>query len=831
MSMFSVIKAAIGNTKNGIRRYLLKCDYWVAGKCYYIFRLLPLQNKVVATNFRGRRYGDNPKFIVEELHAINPDADIVWLQNRHFTYELPPYVRPVSFYHHISKAYELATAKVWINSHRMEDNIRKRKGQIFIETWHGGLGIKKIEGDVDGDFLSEKDQRELENTVRLADLFISNSDHLSRIYRSAFGYKGPIWKCGYPKNDIMFSDKVPYRRKIRAEFGLPEDTNLLIYAPTFRDSFETEGFDKTPYDIDFAALHEALKLRFGGDWKILLRWHPTMAAKMEDNKFGICEYVIDATSYPDMQELIIAADALITDYSSCIFDAAMIGLPCFTFATDFEEYSRDRGTYYTMEDLPFPYAVNNEELIRNVMNYDETDRVRRWADFEALTGLRETGHAGKDIAGLIHRYLTENKLILDGISGIDRNTSADVSRNVVLLGLPYDNNLGDQAIFECAAGMLREVLDKYDLKDIEIRRVDMTGRTGIEENPLKKEFLKKYSFRIPRRICWLLHADGMLKKLKLREAGFVSRRLCRQYVDSNTAAIIFAGGGIVKYKYQMFHRYIDAVTAFADKKKCPVFLNAVGVEGFDANDPECRILRRALNRSCVKYISTRDDLRTLNEKYIKGSQVTKRVADPACSMSRFMPKTPLHHNIPVIGLGVVREGLFIDNGINMNKQSMLEFWSQMYDEIEKRGYICRLFGNGALSDDKFLQDLLDYMNIPEDRRAVVALKRPESVGMLTDMICSFDALITGRLHASILAYSYGVPSVGLVWNDKQKMFGKATGHPERFVTYENFEAGHIIDLIETAATQGYPEDERSTYCSSTSRFIEKFVRRYLCDPT
>ena len=99
------------------------------------------------------------------------------------------------------------------------------------------------------------------------------------------------------------------------------------------------------------------------------------------------------------------------------------------------------------------------------------------------------------------------------------------------------------------------------------------------------------------------------------------------------------------------------------------------------------------------------------------------------------------------------------------------------------------------------------------------------------MICSFDALITGRLHASILAYSYGVPSVGLVWNDKQKMFGKATGHPERFVTYENFEAGHIIDLIETAATQGYPEDERSTYCSSTSRFIEKFVRRYLCDPT
>ena len=294
--MFSAIRPTIDNFKKRVRSCLLKCDYWVAGKCYCIFRWLPLQNKVVATNFRGRRYGDNPKFIVEALHAIAPDVDIVWLQDRYFNYQLPPYVRPVSFYHHISKAYELATAKVWINSHRMEDNIRKRKGQIFIETWHGGLGIKKIEGDVDGNFLSAKDLKELNNTVRMADLFISNSEHLSRIYRSAFGYKGPIWKCGYPKNDIMFSEKAPYRRKIRAEYDLPEDTKLLIYAPTFRDSFRTIGFDKTLYDIDFASLHEALQLRFGGDWKILLRWHPTMAVKMEDNKFGICEYVIDVTS-------------------------------------------------------------------------------------------------------------------------------------------------------------------------------------------------------------------------------------------------------------------------------------------------------------------------------------------------------------------------------------------------------------------------------------------------------------------------------------------------------------------------------------------------------
>ena len=98
---------------------------------FYVFRIFPLKNKVVATTMRGRKYADNPKFILEELHRLHPEIDLVWLVGRGCDYELPSYVRPVPYHSFLKKVYELCTAKIWINSHRIEDYHRKRKGQCF----------------------------------------------------------------------------------------------------------------------------------------------------------------------------------------------------------------------------------------------------------------------------------------------------------------------------------------------------------------------------------------------------------------------------------------------------------------------------------------------------------------------------------------------------------------------------------------------------------------------------------------------------------------------------------------------------------------------------
>lgn len=381
---------------------------------FILFQWLPLQNKVVATGFKGQKFGDNPQYILEELHKISPETEIVWVKHRKYSYEIPDYVHPMTknlFY----RTYAYATAKVWINTHRYERSLKKRKDQLVIETWHGGLGIKKIDGDVPKFRASKKLMKEVKHTSEISDVFISNSDHLTNIYRTAFFYNGPVYKCGYPKNDILFKDNTEMRRAVRDHYALPQDARIIVYAPTFRDSF-TMG--KNPevrfdvYDIDYDRLNKALANRFGGEWHILVKHHPFLLKAKEKCRLE-GKNVINATNYPDMQELIMASDVFISDYSSCIFDAAIREIPCFTYAKDFEEYKGDRGAYYEMEELPFPYARNNDELMRNIEDFDYDTYIEKWNSFKVRTGLHETGHAAKDIAEKIKRFINGENVAWD----------------------------------------------------------------------------------------------------------------------------------------------------------------------------------------------------------------------------------------------------------------------------------------------------------------------------------------------------------------------------------------------------------------------------------
>lgn len=380
---------------------------------YCCFKLLPKRNKLVASAYQGKKYGDNLQYIIEELHEMDPDVEIVWLVDEQFHYVLPSYVRGASYTNRLRRAYELATAKVWISTHRIDLAVRKTKNQLFIETWHGGLGLKKVANDVPkGHGAGEA---EIKNTSRLADVFISNSDHLTSIYRGGFGYRGKIWKCGYPKNDLLINGKPGCKEKVCAEYGIDPDSKLLVYAPTFRDSFYQKGFVKETYDIALGELKKNLETSWGGKWTIILRWHPVMVNEMKKYGSFYGADVVDATEYPDMQELILAADAFISDYSSCIFDAALRDIPCFTFATDFEEYKGDRGVYYEMEELPFPYAKNNRELMENVRTFDCDAYQQKWNAFKVRTGLHETGHAAKDIAYVINEFIKGNRKPLEEI--------------------------------------------------------------------------------------------------------------------------------------------------------------------------------------------------------------------------------------------------------------------------------------------------------------------------------------------------------------------------------------------------------------------------------
>ena len=353
-----------------------------------------VRNKIVVLVGVGEKYDDNPKYIVEDVHSLMPEADIVWIKNAKASYDVPDWIRTVKW-RSFRCVYEFATASVWI-ANCVIDYFPKRKEQLYIETWHGGLGIKKVGLDLDEDKYQRIHEKKWEKCP--ANVFISNSDHLSNIYRRAFLYKGPIWKCGYPKNDVLVNGKNGVYEGLRKALGVSEDVKIILYAPTWRLRFKRQKcIDNSVYNIDFKRVVSSANHKFGGDWIVVERYHPQLRAFMGGGNKD--KDIVDGTLYPDMQELILASDIVISDYSSCIFDAALRKIPCFTYATDFEHYkNEERGVYYEMSELPFPFAKNNDELERNIINFDLDRYYKKWEAFSARTGLVETGHAAKDIA-------------------------------------------------------------------------------------------------------------------------------------------------------------------------------------------------------------------------------------------------------------------------------------------------------------------------------------------------------------------------------------------------------------------------------------------------
>ena len=371
--------------KYSIQRIFLRLTQCLIYRLCCVF---PIKNKVVATAVVGRRFADNPKFIYEELLKKHLNAALIWVKDPKWEVSVPNGIKLVSSI--FSTMYSYATAKVVISTTNYPFAFRKRNGQCVINTWHGGLGIKKL----------ERGGKRDEMMCDMTDVFISNSDHLSKIYRETFGYKGPIWKCGYPKNDMLVGDMGKVRQQIRHQLNIPIDSKVMIYAPTYRD-YPT---DYNPYDIDFNSLLSTLKNRDNHEWFILLKYHPNLQ-KSDHYEKSDNDHVKDVTFYHDMQELIAASDALISDYSSCIFDAAIAGLECYIYANDFQKYKQGRGTYFELSDLPFPVATNNKELIREINNYYSVEWHGKWKSFSDQQGLVETGHAAKDIAKKIEEYL------------------------------------------------------------------------------------------------------------------------------------------------------------------------------------------------------------------------------------------------------------------------------------------------------------------------------------------------------------------------------------------------------------------------------------------
>lgn len=346
--------------------------YYPTMKLFYRIgtKIIPVDKKLILfESGLGKQYGDSPRYIYEAVVKKNLGYSTVWIYNKNHQFLDPETKRvkrlsPLYYYY-------LLRSKYWVNNQNFPNYLVKRPETTFLQTWHG-TPLKKMLYDIETvQGRSEGYVERIGSAVNNWDYLISPSDYASKSFRSAFRYQGEILEEGYPRNDLFFAQNQndTFVGDIKRRLNLPEGKKILLYAPTFRDNKTTKN-NKFVFDIDFDLdkLHE----EFHEEYVLLLRMHVVISNRLEvDPKYN--DFVINVSDYPEMQELLVISDVLITDYSSVMFDFANSNKPILFYTYDLEEYrDNTRGFYIDFEEeAPGPLLFNTEELLLAIKGLEQ----------------------------------------------------------------------------------------------------------------------------------------------------------------------------------------------------------------------------------------------------------------------------------------------------------------------------------------------------------------------------------------------------------------------------------------------------------------------------
>ncbi len=353
--------------------------------CYFVSKFCKVKkNKIVFINFINWQFADNQKYLAEEFLArgLN-NLDLVWFSNNQTDLKLIPSGLRVVNYNSVKALYEFMTAGIWvINANpflMLKKGAKKLKGTICMQTWHGTMGIKQESAAASSAYQNLGWTKWQKLSAQMYDYIFTDSEFEKEKYKTAFWGYGEILKYGIPRDKNFYIKGVDYSKKIKEYYNIPQENKILLYAPTWR-------VDKrcNVYNIDIKLLKRVLNQRFGGEWSILIRSHVQMKKAIFNALYDKNE-IVNAALYPDMQELLLAADALITDYSSCVSEYTILQKPSFIYAADIKDF--EQGFAYPITDLPGDVATDNGELAQNILNFDY-DKFRQ----KAQRFLDDKGH-------------------------------------------------------------------------------------------------------------------------------------------------------------------------------------------------------------------------------------------------------------------------------------------------------------------------------------------------------------------------------------------------------------------------------------------------------
>ena len=327
----------------------------------------PLRNAVLFEAFDGKVVGDSPLDIFNALKDARPDLEFFWTVKAGVT---APAGAIGLKYGSREWLKVLATAKYLVNNSAFPWYFKKVSGQVYLQTWHG-TPLKRLVRDIEAGKVSAQYLSTMRKEAAAWDYLISPSAYATKSFESAFGFPikngtGKVLEVGYPRNDRLNSAadlRAEIRNRVRKQLGVKTQTQLVLYAPTWRDTNRNAiGTLQTVNHIDAETkLPKGFQLMYRGH-SMTLDAHNTKTANG----------AIDVTNYPDITELYLAADILITDYSSVMFDFSITGKPMIFLTPDIKKYITDRGFYFDFaSEAPGPICHTTAEVIETLKNIND----------------------------------------------------------------------------------------------------------------------------------------------------------------------------------------------------------------------------------------------------------------------------------------------------------------------------------------------------------------------------------------------------------------------------------------------------------------------------
>lgn len=330
---------------------------------FRLFRFLPIWNDVVLfESFIGKNVNDSPKAIFDYMKKTGTNRKLVWVVDAPEKYEIDGaiVIRRLSPKYYIY----IARAKYIVNNSRMPNFFVKRKEQVYVQTWHG-TPLKKLVFDMETNVMpgtnKESYLKNFKNEVDNWDYLVSPNSYSTEKFKSAFKFEKEFLEVGYPRNEYLHTYTEEDRTNLRSKFGLGVDDIAILYTPTYRDS-KNNGRASYYQELEL----DLEKLDATTNVKVFLRVHYLISEAIDVSKY---KNIIDVSSYPSINDLFIASDALLNDYSSTMFDYLALDKPLILFPYDLSEYKNDiRGFYMEYSQLPGEVIDGTDRLIEIANN-------------------------------------------------------------------------------------------------------------------------------------------------------------------------------------------------------------------------------------------------------------------------------------------------------------------------------------------------------------------------------------------------------------------------------------------------------------------------------